>query len=149
MVPLPPNPPSTNPPNAPVTTGQVTAGKKLDTLDLQALLLGGYPGELMNGDGTTPDYCIFPAVPDGFHRVIQHATCNTGSGVGTAALFLQVIRNGVTYELAGCSHYPIADDAPVNAKGILLKPGDVLQFTDKAVAGGTLVGSIMYVDVYL
>lgn len=156
-MPLPP------PPTKPVepiikTPGDIKKGAKLDILDIQAILAGGYPGDLW--EGTDIDTVAMAAVPDGKHRCIILANAFDADDVVSRDLRLRISRLGVQYTIAR-SEQPYIDTIGVDAvvylsiatsistRGILLKPGDILSVVDNLATGSNVTLTVLYVDVYL
>lgn len=142
--------PSPNPPpqSQPATPGDIIKGRRLDTIDLQAICQGAFPGDLLNATAAAANTADFPEVPEGRIRVVQHVCGNTGAGVGGSAMVIQVIRLGVTYTLAA-NWLPSVDDSNITAKGIILKSGDILRVCDISSGGAVVYGSMMFVDVII
>jgi len=99
---------------------------------------------------TAADTAVLPAVPEGLHRIVQMATGYSDASL--TQISIDIIRNGVVFPLAtdGGGVVLISERiSAVNAKGFILRPGDILQANDITAAGADVYISIMYVDVYL
>lgn len=143
------------PPNA-VPPGEILKGIKLDTIDLQALLSGAYPGTLWTD--TQADQVAMAAVPSGKYRVIQLASAWTN--VAGSNIMIGIIRLGIPYYFNLSESREIAT---INAgavvygnvgshsaiRSIILRPGDILLGEDNMAAGNNVTMSVMYVDVFL
>lgn len=150
------NPPPTNPIRPP-TPGDVKSGYKMSIKDLSDILSGAYPGELWTD--TAVDTISMDAVPDGMHRVLIIAH---GYGDADQALPAMVIsRMGVDYVFGtetmgdlstiGVDAVVYNQNIPkgITLRSLILRAGDVLTFVDLATAGGNVVLSVMYVDVFI
>ena len=107
--------------------------------DLDIVLMGGYPPEYEQRQGTATDVDI-TSCPANVWRVVINASCGGTSGCrGT----LGVVRNGIYYRLN--SGTAINGYSAILINPVILRPGDILHGFDPA--GGFPFGSCQYVDV--
>jgi len=142
-----PLPPPPTRPVEPVLPGEISKGRKLDIMDLEAIAVGGMPFDILTA--AVADNAELE-VPQGVNRVIIKAIANNDPYDNAVMVQMRILRNGAVYMIRS-SEQTVAGNYQnaVYADAFILKPGDQIQAYDPDGVGNVVRITILYVDVFL